>query len=357
MKINNLPNQDYLDLIVPETMTIIQVMEVLNRTSKGVVFICDENNVMTATVTDGDIRRHILRGGKLESMISEPANYSFTYVRKEQIDHAQKIMQEKKIRCLPVLDESGCLISTVFLGEKQKQPKGNIGAPVVIMAGGKGTRLYPYTKVLPKALIPVGEISISEHIMNEFMKYGCDDFTMIVNHKKNMIKAYFTEEDIQYHVHFADEDSPLGTGGGLKLLQGKIDQTFFITNCDILIKEDYQKIYNAHVENNNLVTMVCATKKLTIPYGVVKVNTEGRLSSISEKPSFPFLTNTGMYLAEPRIFDYIPENTFIHITDIIETCKNNNENIGIYPISEFQWSDMGQMDEMEKMKKRLHIDE
>src|SRR5699024_336047 len=130
--------------------------------------------------------------------------------------------------------------------------------PVVIMAGGLGTRLYPYTKILPKPLIPIGDTPIIEMIMDRFHVAGADQFHLIVNHKKNMIKAYINELDKDYKVDYADEDFPLGTGGGLSLLKGKVRSNFVLSNCDILIEEDYNKIIEYHNENNNFITMVCA---------------------------------------------------------------------------------------------------
>ena len=225
------------------------------------------------------------------------------------------------------------------------------------MAGGLGTRLYPYTKILPKPLIPIGEIPISEHIINRFNKYGSKDFYLEVNHKKNMIKAYFNEIEKDYIINYVDEDIPLGTGGGLSLLKGKINSTFILSNCDILIEEDYEKIYKFHKDNNNLITMVCSLKTIRIPYGVIEISENGEIEEMKEKPVFSFFTNTGMYIVEPEIIEGLNENEFIGFPDIIEKYKRNGEKVGVYPISENNWLDMGQIDEMEEMRRRLEKDE
>jgi NDP-sugar pyrophosphorylase family protein len=230
-----------------------------------------------------------------------------------------------------------------------------IDLPVVIMAGGMGTRLYPYTKILPKPLIPIGEFPIIEHIINRFYDQGCREFYLIVSHKKNMIKAYFNELKRDYTVTFIDEEKPLGTGGGIGLCKNKINKPFILTNCDILIDGDFNKICKFHKEKKNVITMVCSMNQFRIPYGVIKMGKDGDLDSMQEKPTIPFLINTGCYVVEPEIIDNIEKNKEVDFPDVIQQYKNLNQNIGIYPISENSWLDMGQFDELEKMKKRLEI--
>lgn len=262
-------------------------------------------------------------------------------------------MYQYGLRAMLVLNGKGQLLSIQFQDRTIARPIRPLRLPVLVMVGGKGTRPYPYTQVLPKPLIPIGDYTITEHILQHFKTYGCDDFTMIVNYKRNLIKAYFSDSELEWNVSFVDEDAPLGTGGGLKLLEGQLKGTFFMTNCDILVEADYSAIYDYHKTSGNLVTMVCAMKKVTIPYGTVEVTDQSQITSMREKPTYSFLTNTGFYLLEPDIFRYIPDNTFIHITDIIQSCINDGRRVGVYPISEAQWSDMGQIAEMQKMYRKV----
>ena len=221
------------------------------------------------------------------------------------------------------------------------------------MAGGLGTRLYPYTKILPKPLIPVGEIPIIEHIINRFYRQGAQNFYLIVNHKKNMIKAYLNDIEKAYQVCFVDEEQPLGTGGGLSLLKGEISQPFILSNCDILIDSDYEKIYEHHLSENNYITMVCSLKNMRIPYGVVEISKDGGIEEMKEKPEISFFTNTGMYVVHPEVIDELELNQRIDFPDIIEKCRQEGKKIGVYPISENSWLDMGQIDELEEMRRRL----
>ena len=223
------------------------------------------------------------------------------------------------------------------------------------MAGGLGTRLYPYTKILPKPLIPIGEMPIVEHIIHRFADVGCSAFTMIVNYKKSMIKSYFNDLQKDYTVDSVDEDTPLGTGGGLSLLKGKVTQTFFLTNCDILIDADFGDIYQYHKEKGNVITMVCAVKHFTIPYGVVELGGDGDISGITEKPEMNFLTNTGVYVVEPSVIDGLAYNEPIPFTDIIADVRAAGGRVGVYPVSEHSWMDMGQLEELDNMRRRLEM--
>ena len=340
------------DFIVNEEQTVIEVMKVIDTNAKGIAFICKENKLL-GVVTDGDIRRFILSRGDLNSYIKDITNYSPIYVtNEEQIDYVA-YMRKQSITALPQVDKDKNLITIHFLYDYKPVGKANLNVPVVIMAGGKGTRLYPYTQILPKPLIPIGDKTITEIIMDYFEAYGCKHFDMIVNYKKNFIKSYFLDNETKRDVSFIEEEEFLGTGGGLKLLEGRYKDSFFVTNCDIIIEEDYSDILKYHKDQGNIITIVAATKRTTIPYGTIDLDDSGHVEKLNEKPSFNFLTNTGLYVLEPEFLEKIPSDTFIHITDIIQNCIDNNEKVGIYPISEHVWMDMGQMEELEKMRERL----
>lgn len=344
------------DVIIDENSSMIEAMERLDSTSKKVLFVQNDNK-LAAAITDGDIRRWILKKGNLDAKVKDVANYNPLYLEESRKYEAKEFMKKNFIDAVPIVNNSMQIISVILLNEEDIDKKKELGIPVVIMAGGLGTRLYPYTKILPKPLIPIGEIPIVEHIINRFNQYGGDQFYLVVNHKKNMIKAYFNEIEKAYKVDYIDEDKPLGTGGGLSLLKGKINSTFILSNCDILIEEDYEKIYNYHKKEMNLITMVCSLKNIRIPYGVIEISETGKIENMKEKPKLSFFTNTGMYIVEPKIIENLEEDTAIGFPDIIEQYKSQGEKIGIYPISENSWMDMGQIDEMEEMRRRLERDE
>ena len=216
------------------------------------------------------------------------------------------------------------------------------------MAGGKGTRLAPFTYILPKPLIPIGEKPVIEIIIDEYIKFGVNNFFISVNHKANMIKAYFEDINHEYSIGYVIEDKPLGTAGSLKYLEGKIDSDFFVSNCDIIIKENYNSIYDFHKKNDNILTLVSSMQHHTIPYGVCEIENGGTLKSITEKPQYDFLVNTGMYILSPEALKYIPENEFFHITHLIEKLKDDGKKVGVFPVSEKSWIDIGQWTEYKK---------
>lgn len=347
---------DVKDFLIDEQSTMVEAMALLDKVAKKVLFVVKDGRFVAA-ITDGDIRRWILKKGHLHAKVKDIANYNPQSIYEKDKTFAKEFMRKNSIEALPVLNKDRDIISVVLWNDEEIGLRKNLKVPVVIMAGGLGTRLYPYTKILPKPLIPIGEIPISEHIINRFNQYGNDKFFLIVNHKKNMIKAYFNEIEKNYEVNYVDEDQPLGTGGGLSLLKGKINSTFILSNCDILIEEDYEKIYNYHKKENNLITMVCSLKNIKIPYGVVEISETGEIEGMKEKPEFSFFTNTGMYIAESKVIDELEENKVMGFPDIIEKYKQAGEKIGVYPISENSWLDMGQLDEMDKMRRRLERDE
>lgn len=345
---------DIEQYIVPETVSVFQAMQQINNNARGILFVCRDGKLI-ASISDGDIRRGFLKGISPEETIKLIANYNPYYVKVDEIDNLQEYMKKYSITAVPIVDDNMIIKDIRFLIDKPVSPQSRLRNQVVIMAGGKGSRLKPYTDVLPKPLIPIGEKTIIEHILEQFESFGCKDFNIIVNYKKNLIKAYFTDSEKVWNIKFTEENRFLGTGGGLSLVKGYVKDTFFMSNCDILIQEDYSKILEYHKAQHNIVTLVCAKKEETIPYGTIEISDDGNVLGIKEKPRFSFNTNTGLYVLEPEFLDKIPVDTVIDITDVIEMCINAGEKVGAYIISEDKWMDMGQLDEMEKMKRKLEL--
>ena len=238
---------------------------------------------------------------------------------------------------------------------KKKDKKTLKDVPVIIMAGGKGTRLYPYTKILPKPLIPIGDIPIMERIIDRFHDFGVERFWATVNYKKNMIKSYFAELTTDYSLDYVEEDKPLGTAGSLHLIKEKFEVPVIVSNCDILIQADYADIYKYHMESENDLTIVTALKNIVVPYGVIHSKEEGKISSMEEKPKLSYFVNTGMYVLSPKALERIPKDTFFHMTDLADMLLQEGEQVGMYPISEESFLDMGEFEEMHRMEQKLHI--
>lgn len=341
------------DLIIGEEMPVLQAMQRLDETGRRILFIAPGGR-LAAVLTDSDVRKYILRGGDLAGPVRDMANYSPKSLLVEQRGGAKEFLLKNSIDAVPLLDKQGGMVDIVFMNDVDDvATRKQLTLPVVIMAGGLGTRLYPYTKILPKPLIPVGETPIIELIIDNFHDYGCSDFTLIVNHKRNMIKSYFADTPKEYALHFVDEEEPLGTGGGLSLIKDSMKETFFFTNCDTLINADYADVVQYHEKQGNAVTMVCAMKHFTIPYGVVELDGAGAYSRIAEKPEYNLMTNTGMYLVEPEVLGYVQDGVRQGFPDIVDKCCAAGLRVGVYPISEGSWMDMGQLEELEEMRRRM----
>lgn len=334
--------------------TIVEAMKKMDEAGGAVVFITD-GDILKAVVSDGDVRRWILKGGDIQESVSRIACYNPVVITKDSKRLAKQIMKEREIDGVPVVDSEGRIVKAYLWNEDFADLRDTSleDVPVVMMAGGKGTRLYPYTKILPKPLIPVGEQPIAEMIMDRLNVCGCKNFYLILNHKKNMIKAYFNEVEKPYTVHYVDEDQPLGTGGGVRLLKGKIDKTFILTNCDIIIDDDYRTIYSHHKEQGNLITMIVSLRNYQVPYGVVEIGENGEVAAMKEKPEFSYFTNTGTYIVEPEVIDMIGEGEEIGFPDVVERVMASGKKAGVFPIHENAWMDMGQLDELGKMEMRL----
>lgn len=344
--------QELQKFIGKDNLTLAEAMRKIDANTSGILFLTDTKNKLVGCITDGDIRRFLLAGGKITDAAMYAANRQPKFACSE--DEAIVLYHKKNFIAIPIIDING-KITDVFTGDGNlRKERASLNIPVVINAGGRGTRLDPFTRVLPKPLIPVGDLPIIEHIMKEFQSYDCEQFHIIVNYKKELMKAYFAENENSYNISWYDENKPLGTGGGLSFLKGKLHETFFFTNCDNLLQANYERMLQFHRENKNAVTMICAYKNFSIPYGVVEMGINGKIVGMKEKPLMSFLTNTGIYIVEPEVLDDIEEDVAIGFPDIVEKQRKKGRKVAVFPVSESEWMDMGQLNELEKMRERLY---
>lgn len=345
-------NQQLQKFIGRADLSLSRAMQQIDANTNGILFIVDENQILVGCITDGDIRRFLLSGGKVDDIAIDAANKDPKVAH--TVEEAKVLYHKKNYVSIPIVDETGRIVD-LYNGEGNVVKSRNaLHIPVVINAGGRGTRLEPFTKVLPKPLIPVGELPIVELIMKEYQTYSCDEFHIIVNYKRELIKAYFTDNENHYNISWYDEDKPLGTGGGLSLLRGQFNSTFFFANCDALLTANYERMLQFHKENENVITMICAHKNLTIPYGIVDMGINGKIEGMREKPLMSFLTNTGIYIVEPEVIDDIEDGVPIGFPDIIERERQKGKKVAVFPVSENDWMDMGQLSELEKMRVKLY---
>lgn len=351
--------EELSNYIAHEDCPLVEAMKKIDINAKGVLFVVNEKQELLGVVTDGDVRRWIIRTGKLDAQIHQMMNQLPKYVYEEAIEQGNLLFTKYKITAVPVITKSGQLTDVIFPNHGDKIIKKNENSlkdvPIVIMAGGKGTRLYPYTKILPKPLIPIGDIPIMERIINRFQEFGTQEFWVTLNYRKNMIMSYFSDLQEQYLLHYVEENQPLGTAGSLHLLQEKFHKPFIVTNCDILIQADYEDIYRHHCESGNALTIVTALKNMVVPYGVIHPLENGGIASMEEKPKLSYFINTGFYVLNAEMIEKIPQETFFHMTDLADLLLKEGGQIGMYPISEESFLDMGEFEEMHKMERKLEL--
>ncbi len=341
--------------IISADKTIIQTMKAMDDAYTK-LFLVFEGEKFLGIITNGDLQRAIIAKIPFDTPIGKIVSregklFAHTSDDREKI---KEWMLSKRAELMPLLDDKGQLDDVIFwddiLSETPKtDSRAKIDLPVVIMAGGKGTRLKPITNVIPKPLVPVGDKTILEVIMDQFESIGCHKFYMSVNYKADMMKYYLSQLDHIYDIEFFMEDKPLGTIGSVSLLKGKITTPFFVSNCDSINEQDYRDVWDYHVSNNNDMTIVTMVKSFKIPYGVIETGEDGLMTALKEKPEQTYQVNTGVYILNPELIDEIPEGEFFHITHLMEKVQARGGRVGCFPVSEHSWKDMGEWPEYLKM--------
>lgn len=336
-------------------ISLVEAMKMIDSNSRGIIYVVDDDGGFVGSLSDGDIRRWLLRTGNLNCKVAEIVCSKAEYLYESDVLNAQMILDAKQLKSVPILDTERKITDIIFRDDgiqygKSFDRKALNNTPVIIMAGGKGTRLYPYTKILPKPLIPIKEIPIIERIMDRLFMYGVLKFYLIVNYKKEMIKSYFAETKKCYDIVFVDEEIPLGTAGGITLIDEDFEDPVIVTNCDTLIDMDYCDALNYHLSSGNEMTIISSLKRTSIPYGVLHTKEEGRVISMEEKPELSYMINTGMYFVDGKVLKSMKKGKFIHMTNLAESLIADGKLVGMYPIGEDSFLDMGQFKEMKRME-------
>lgn len=326
--------------------TIKDAMEAIDRNLTGGVFIVDENKRVIGVVTDGNIRRAILNGHSIYDGVKDIYTTNFKYVNKlVSKQKVKEIMLTFKIRQLPLLDEHGRLSEIYFLDDIiSYKKKDNY---VFILAGGLGTRLRPLTEKLPKPMLEVGEKPILERIIEQFKEYGFVNFIISINYMGEVIEEYFKDgRDFNVNIQYVKEEKKLGTAGSIKLAEKKLNKPFIVINGDILTGIDFDSFLNYHKENQYDITVGVRNYEMRVPYGVMVMENE-LIKSLEEKPTYTFYINSGVYVLNKEVVDYIPYNKEYNMTDLIEDVIKDKGKCGTYSITEY-WSDIGHMEDFKK---------
>jgi dTDP-glucose pyrophosphorylase/predicted transcriptional regulator len=324
----------------------------MNKYGIKTLVVTDELKNYLGTLTDGDVRRALMKKKNLSDKIEKIyRKKSIFFFKKDfSIKKIKKIFFRNKIEIIPVLNKNRKVFRIINYYEivnkikfKKKVGKKIIDAAVIVMAGGEGTRLLPYTKVLPKPLIPIGNKTLIEHVINQFTFHGIKNFIFTINYKALIFKAFFKELKPDINYKFVEEKKPLGTAGSLSEIKIKNIKNYIISTCDTIIKVDYYKVFKFHIKNNNDITILAANVFQKIPYGVLKYGQENKLIDFSEKPILKHTINTGIYIVNNKIFNLIPRNKIFNMNDVVNKASKLGKNISLFKISEKNWKDYGKI--------------
>lgn len=329
------------NIFIHQDSTILSALEKLQLTGSKCLIVIKKNKTLLGTLNDGDIRRGLLNKKNINSTIKDIFKKKCLKVSEKNISKKNILNKTNKFPLIPVVDKDNKVIDILFSKKKIIKFSELKNTEVVIMAGGIGTRLRPYTNILPKPLIPYKDKTIIEHVIDFFTKFKINKFIISINYKNYLISSFFKELKPNYKYSFLYERSPLGTAGVLNKLKNKKNKTFIVTNCDTLVKVDLAAIVNFHKKNLNNITIISSSKEFKIPYGVCQIK-NNRLYNILEKPKNDLLVNTGFYVVSSNVFSLIKKNQNLSFVDFIKICLKNNKKVGVYPIASKDWQDFGQ---------------
>lgn len=341
-------NTDLNMIQISEKATVKEALKQMDKTGLKILFAADAEGKLLGTITDGDFRKWMLEGKNLDKDISGVFNdHPVKFTEEYDIEKVKRILVEGRLEAVPIVDQNGKISNVLFwedvFGEKYQKTGTKLNLPVAIMAGGMGTRFSTVTKILPKPLIPFGEKPVIEVIMDNFSAFGCTEFHLLLGYKGAMIQSYFDSTENGYNPKYVVETQPCGTAGSLKLLeQDQLTDSFFVSNSDIVINADYTDIYDFHKKNHYDITVVSAMRHFVIPYGVMDMTTGGSMKGLTEKPEYDFLVNTGMYVIKRDVLKMLPEKGKFDFTDLLKKTQESGGKVGIYPVSEKSWVDIGQ---------------
>lgn len=331
---------------VDKNYSIFETMEIIDKSAFQIALVVDEKDKLMGIVTDGDIRRAVLRRQSLDEPITSIMNKKPVAVQAGQERHAVIAkLQDHGLSQAPVVNQDGTVIDLVLLKNLTYEPtKENA---VVLMVGGLGTRLRPLTDQCPKPLLKVGNKPILETILENFIESGFRNFYFAVNYKAEMIEEYFGDGS-QYgvRIQYMYEKKRMGTAGALSLLPEEMKHSVIVMNGDLLTKVNFEQLLRHHDEEKAWATMAVREYSYQIPYGVIQME-KNKIIDIQEKPIKSYFVNAGIYVLSPEAIAKIDKDNFLDMTDLFYTLIADGKNTTVFPIREY-WLDIGRMDDFEK---------
>ena len=338
--------------ISPEksALNALAILDSSNRTQR-LVLVVDESDQLIGTVNDSDIRRGLLRGLKIEMPICQFMNRNYLSIKEgETCESIFKIAKANNISVIPILNDEGKILNIYSAPEDNFYLKND--HPVLIMAGGRGTRLHPYTYNCPKPMIKVGGKPMLELIIKQYIESGFSNFYISVNYLKEQIISYFGDgKEFNISINYLEEDRPLGTAGSIGLIQDSIDKDLIITNADILTHFNPDKLLHYHTNQNASATIGARYIQTKLEYGVIEVSNM-KLQALREKPVLNHLVNAGVYIVQPQVVNLIQQNEYLDMPDLLLRAKNSGLQVYVCPIHE-EWIDVGRPESLKQAEELL----
>ncbi|KGP75865.1 alcohol dehydrogenase [Desulfosporosinus sp. Tol-M] len=334
------------NVLITTDTPIVKAIEIIDRAGLQIALVVNENGRLLGTVTDGDIRRAILKHLSLDETVIKVMNPAPCFVyRNQSRENANLLMISKKLRQIPVLDEEHRVVGLEIADELLTPPPRDNW--VMLMAGGLGRRLEPLTENCPKPLLKVGDKPLLETILESYIEQGFKYFYISVNYKAETIINHFGNGSRwAVKIEYLHESKPLGTAGALGLLPAKPEKPLLLMNGDILSKINYGKLLDFHQKNLTVATICVKEYNLQIPYGVI-ITQKNQLLEIEEKPLQQFLINGGLYVFNPSVLDNVPVNSYLDVPVLLRMLLDQGKDIAVFPIREY-WIDIGRFDDYQR---------
>lgn len=342
--------RSFQDHLIPAGTIIREALKILDKLSlDAVLFVINEDRQLVGSLTDGDVRRGLIKGVTVDQPVDDVIQTKPHFIRKGEQDLKKVVKyREKNYRIIPVLDKSDRIVNIInfrFL-------KSYLPVDVVIMAGGEGTRLRPLTENVPKPLLKVGDKPVLEHNLNRLYLYGMDDFWISVNYLGNQIEDFFGDgSHNNVNIEYVREEKPLGTIGAVSKIDNFKHDYILITNSDILTNLNYEKLFLHFLDENADMAVVTIPYKVDIPYAVMET-ANGHVMSLKEKPTFTYYSNGGIYLMKREIAGQIPKNRFFDATDLMQKLINAGKKVISHPFTGY-WLDIGKHEDLQKAQKDI----
>ncbi len=344
-------------IIININSTIKDAYLKFNTSGERCLFVVSSDKKFLGVLTEGDIRKSILKRKNINFSIKSLYNTKPFYIKGNELNYnkIKNFFQKNKYNLIPIIKNKEVIDYLDYQKFNKiknfdnSNIKKNINIPLVIMAGGKGTRLQPYTNIIPKPLFPYADSTIIEEIIKTFIPFKINKLLLSINYKKNLIKSYFKESSFNFKVSFIEEKKSLGTVGSLYLIKKIIKNDFFLTNCDVLFNIDYNDFYDFHINNKNDISIIVSPNEFTIPYGVIENDKNGNLKKIIEKPKINYLFNCGLYIINKKILSLIKNNSKYDFNELIDNAMKKKYKIGVFPIDPSSWKDFGEMHHWKKI--------